>query len=509
MADKNTLQVTETALRELVREALDTPRGPVTVMAPKGPVIVDPVVAKDAPVSDPVNPSFTPQDKQELQMALPDMVKGIEKSDVPKVYRAIKDVIEQNTESDEMKPEKTVESVIRENVRKIISEMVSRERRLKKIFEAKDDMNDYLKDEPSVTPHVYNELYKKLYDAVVAADDDMLSDVLFQDCESEEIMADAADALMAIANGDPTAQKVARQIGNAMPSELGDLASAYLDAIDQGGIQPNPTPPTRTGADDTMYDKTPEDLEQLKTRDKLEKEKIDKLHGTIAADMGVSPSSVINIERTGKVKMILYWMWEYDKNPGEQESFEELAGAVSRDEMKMMGSRDPSLELGWSTKITAAALMGDSPDWLSKDNELKGLFDRCKKGYEVFAAAVEQFGEVFDLSDEEAILFALETDAMTGNKNQKEHKFFSETFDEIAQMYLEKGKTTQAEKDFIEAYTKWQGLRSFLIYWGQDADKLLDRVMRIYNVNAIQNKRRLRDEEDEAMGREPRRGKKG
>lgn len=491
-----TLQVSEGALRELVREALDA-RGPVNVMAPKGPVNIDPVVAKDAAVSDPVNPTFVPQDTQELQVALPDMVKGIEKSDVPRVYRAIKDVIASSTESEDMKQEQTVESVIRKNVRDIVKEMVTRQRRLQKIFEAPvKGTEDMLVGEPVPEPHEYDKLYKILYNAVVEMEDDQLSDALLQDCESEEIMADAADALMAIANGDPDAQKIARQIASASPSSLADLATAYLDVVDKNGIKPNPTPPTRAGADDTMYDKSPEDIEQLKHRDKLEKEKIDKLHGTIAAEMGTSPSSIINIERTGKVKMILYFMWEYDKNPGDQESFEELA------DVKMMGNQDAALQLGWATKITAAALMGEAPAWLEEGD--KALFKRCQKGYEVFAAGVERFGEVFDLSDEEAILFALETDPYTGGQNKQEHKFFSETFDEIAKMYLEKGAKTAKEKDFVEAYQKWQGLRSFLIYWGQDADKLLDKVMRIYNVASMEKKRAARAEEDEAMGRKPR-----
>lgn len=500
--EKDTLQMTEGALRDLVREALDA-RGPVNMMVPKGPVVIDPVVAKDAAVSDPVNPTFVPQDTKELQVALPNMVKGVQNSDAPDVFRAIKDAIASNTESQTMKQAKTVESVIRKSVKKIVQEMIARQRRLERIFEAPvRGTEDLLKGEPVPEPHEYDKLYQKLYQAVVAMEDDELTDVLFQDCESEDIMADAADALMAIAGGEPTAQKVARKIATAMPTELSELASEYLNAIDQSGVTPNPTPPTRAGTDDTLYDKTPDDLEQLKTREKLEKEKIDKLHGTIAVDMGVSPSSIVNVERTGKVKMILYFMWQYDKNPGDQESFEELAGAVSRDEMKMMGSRDPALELGWSTKITAAALSGNPPKWLAPED--KTLFTRCQQGYEVFAAAVEQFGEIFDLSDDEAILFALETDPYTGNSNKQEHKMFSETFDDIAKMYLSKGKTTEKEKDYIEAYTKWQGLRSFLIYWGQDADKLLDRVVRIYNVNTIETKRKARAEEDAAMGRQPR-----
>lgn len=506
-----TLQVSESALRDLVREALDT-RGPVNVLAPKGPVNVDPVVAIDAAVSDPVNPSFVPQDKKELQAALPGMVKGVDKSDVPEVYRAIKDAIASSTESDDMKKEQTVEGIIRQNVKQIVNKMIERKQRLNKVFEAAMPTDE----DPPVEPHEYNTLYKKLYDAVVAMDDDALLDVLLVDCESDAIMADAADALMAIAGGDPAAQKVARRIPDASPQDLDNIASDYLDAIDAGGITPNPTPPSKTGADDTLYDKTPEDLNQLKTREKLEKEKIDKLHGTIATEMGTSPSSVVNIERTGKVKMILYYMWQYDKNPGDMESFEELAGAVSRDEMKMMGSREPALELGWSTKITAAALSGEPPKWLGEEN--RALFNRCKKGYEMFAAAVEMFqedlsaaiskdeGREYQLSDDDAIVFALETDPYTGGSNKYEHKLFSDEFDEIAKSYLEKssGKLSKRDKEFIEAYSKWQGLRSFLIYWGQDADKMLDSVMRIYNVASIENRRKLRAQEDEDMGRQPR-----
>jgi hypothetical protein len=495
--DATMLEVSESALRGLVAEALDN-RGPVKVMVPKGPVVIDPVIAKDAPVSDPVNPSYTPQDATELQIALPNMVKGIDKSEVPRVYRAIKDVVA-SAEPDEMKQDNlpTVEAIIRQRVRDIIGELPARQARLQKILEAPvKGTEDLLQGEPVPEPHEYDTLYKKLYAAVVEMDDDALTDVLFQDSESSDIMADAADALMAIANGDPAAQKIARRVGKAMPSELAGLSSQYLDVIDQNAITPNPNPPQRSGTDDTTYDKTPEDLEQLKQREKLDKEKIDKLHGSIAAEMGTSPSSIINIERTGKVKMILYYMWEYDKKPGDQETFEELA------DVKMLGNTDPALQLGWATKITAAALMGEAPKWLEEGD--KALFTRCQKGYEVFAAGVERFGEVFDLSDEEAILFALETDPYTGGSNKQEHKFFSETFDEIAKMYLEKGATSAKEKDFADAYQKWQGLRSFLIYWGQDADKLLDKVMRIYNVSTMEKKKAARAEEDAAMGRAPR-----
>ena len=505
MSEK-TLTVSENALRELVRETLEPTRGPVNASKPRGPVNVDPVVAKDAALSDPVNPTFVPQDKEELQVMLPTMVKGIEKADVPEVYRAFKDVIDKTLESgDEMKQQNksktSVESVIRRHVKSIIREMIKHA-----VTEAAPALppvrgtENFLVGEPVPEPHDYNTLYNRIYAAASEWEDDKLYQVLFQDCESEEIISDAADALMAMTAGDPDVQEIAREIEHAQPSQLKMLVTDFLDTVDQKKIVLIPDPPVRMGKDDTLYTKSPEDLEQLKHREKLEKEKIDAMHGTMAAEMGTSASTVINIERSGKDKLVLKFMWDYDINHGAEESFSELA------RMNMQSNTNPELSLAWTAKIIACALSMDKPpEWLEKDES--SLWKRCQKGYEIFAAAVEDYVDEFKefkLSNEQAIQIAIETDPFSGSStNKKEHKFFIECFDEISRDCQKKGLLKKEENSGIDL-ARFVGYRTFLMYWGQDMDKLFDKVMHIYNVAAIDKNRELRRQEDIAMGRTPR-----
>lgn len=122
--------VTEQAIREMVKEALDGGHlGNLTM--PEDPVNVNPVVDPSAAVTDPINPNFTPQTKPELDVALKQLTKDIPIEKVPGIYKAIHALIDaeeaKTEEGEEMTKaakggSKQVEEAVRLVIRKMLSE---------------------------------------------------------------------------------------------------------------------------------------------------------------------------------------------------------------------------------------------------------------------------------------------------------------------------------------------------------------------------------------------------
>jgi hypothetical protein len=125
--------VSEEALRELVREALDGGHlGDLTMPEEEEPVNVNDVVDPSAAVTDPVNPCFVPQTKPELDVALKQLTKDVPVDDVPKFYKAVRAVhdaeLAQTEENAEMKKAaqggtEQVEEAVRRAVRRMIRQM--------------------------------------------------------------------------------------------------------------------------------------------------------------------------------------------------------------------------------------------------------------------------------------------------------------------------------------------------------------------------------------------------
>jgi len=124
--------VSEEALRELVREALDGGHlGDLTMPEEEMPVSVNPVVDQSAAVTDPINPNFVPQTKPELDVALKQLTKDVPIDNVPQFYKTVIDAIEasdlENEEDAQMKKAAEggttqVEEAVRNAVRNVLGE---------------------------------------------------------------------------------------------------------------------------------------------------------------------------------------------------------------------------------------------------------------------------------------------------------------------------------------------------------------------------------------------------
>ena len=92
----NKVTVSESAIRELIREALDNKELAKTVMDPFALTTqVNPVVSPAAPYDSPLNPDFIPQDKPEFIVALQRAVKDIDDQSIPSLYKSIIDALEE------------------------------------------------------------------------------------------------------------------------------------------------------------------------------------------------------------------------------------------------------------------------------------------------------------------------------------------------------------------------------------------------------------------------------
>jgi len=90
--------ISDNALRELVREALDGQGWEKS----GGPVPVNAVTDPSCAVTDPINPNFTPQDKTEFGVAMGQLVKNLPDTDMPGVFGAVKKALDQRSEKDEI-----------------------------------------------------------------------------------------------------------------------------------------------------------------------------------------------------------------------------------------------------------------------------------------------------------------------------------------------------------------------------------------------------------------------
>ncbi len=122
--------ITQDVLSKLVREVLDGKED-----TNEGPANVNPIVDPSAAVTEPINPSFTPQNRTEMGVALKDLVKAIPNDKIPALYKNIKDVVEDVPElTDEqekamkkqndktIKSTQAVETFVRDMVRTALKE---------------------------------------------------------------------------------------------------------------------------------------------------------------------------------------------------------------------------------------------------------------------------------------------------------------------------------------------------------------------------------------------------
>lgn len=129
----STVTVSEEALRQLVREALDNGHlGDLTVTEDDEPVNVNPVVDPSAAQTDPINPHFVPQTKPELDVAVKQLTKDVPIDKVPGAYKAIRAAIDAEQAKIEGEKEmkkvtqggtEHIEEAVRRVVRKLIKQM--------------------------------------------------------------------------------------------------------------------------------------------------------------------------------------------------------------------------------------------------------------------------------------------------------------------------------------------------------------------------------------------------
>lgn len=126
--------VTDAALRDMVREALDNKEFSGWSSNEEGHAKVSPTVDPSIAVTDPVNPNFTPQDKTELGVAIGQLVKNLPDTDMPGIYAAVKQSIEQKSEKEQeadMKKQASqggteqVEEALRLEIRSVIANVLS------------------------------------------------------------------------------------------------------------------------------------------------------------------------------------------------------------------------------------------------------------------------------------------------------------------------------------------------------------------------------------------------
>jgi len=120
--------ITESAIREYLREAMDSSSINDVPLTPE--VNINPVIASDAAEVDPSNQNFVPANRAELMSALRIIANSTDDEDAPEVYVTIKHALDVHEE--EMKNKKVEES-IRMIVRKILNEE-SKEEKAKKLW---------------------------------------------------------------------------------------------------------------------------------------------------------------------------------------------------------------------------------------------------------------------------------------------------------------------------------------------------------------------------------------
>jgi len=130
--------VSETALREMLREAMFNKEFAGWSSNDEGPVEVDPNVDPSQAVTDPINPSFKPQTRTEFGVAVNQLVKNLPDTQMPGLYDTVKTAIDQKEEQEEeeedqmklkqaaagqgVKEENVAEAQVRRAVRKLVDE---------------------------------------------------------------------------------------------------------------------------------------------------------------------------------------------------------------------------------------------------------------------------------------------------------------------------------------------------------------------------------------------------
>ena len=126
--------VSDKALRELVREALDNKEFSGWSSNGDGPVHVDSNVDPSAAVTDPVNPNFTPQSKTEFGVAVNQLVKDLPDTEMPEIYDTVKHALEINAKKEDQEEmdkkaaqggTKQVEEAVRKAVRRTLAHMMT------------------------------------------------------------------------------------------------------------------------------------------------------------------------------------------------------------------------------------------------------------------------------------------------------------------------------------------------------------------------------------------------
>lgn len=120
MIAMDTIRVTKTALCEFIKEALN---GQIEGGSETNPVKINNVVDQQAPITDPTDRDFIPQNQQELSSALSKLVKSIDDEDVSDVYNDIVKSFDQQKEKVDMKKTSVTETVVRNHIKKLIREM--------------------------------------------------------------------------------------------------------------------------------------------------------------------------------------------------------------------------------------------------------------------------------------------------------------------------------------------------------------------------------------------------
>jgi hypothetical protein len=125
--------VSDQALREMVKEALNGGHLGDMSSLDEEPVVVNPVVDPSASQTDPINPRFVPQTKPELDVAIKQLTKDVPIDQVPQFYKTVRSAIDaensQIEKDEEMKKaaqggSKQIEETLRKEVRKILSDML-------------------------------------------------------------------------------------------------------------------------------------------------------------------------------------------------------------------------------------------------------------------------------------------------------------------------------------------------------------------------------------------------
>ena len=130
--------VSEKALHELVREALDNKELSGWSGNEGGPAHVDSNVDPSVAVTNPVNPRFTPQTKTEFGIAVGQLVKDLPDTEMPAIYKAVKQTLKVNAKKEDQEEmtknaaqggtkqvdAKSVEESVRKAVRDVLFEVM-------------------------------------------------------------------------------------------------------------------------------------------------------------------------------------------------------------------------------------------------------------------------------------------------------------------------------------------------------------------------------------------------